>query len=204
MSIFLQVAQIASTLPLNDQTERAPDGAYWSNLFENLAYGITPYGIVLDTDAHTLTTHIKSVAHTCAFDNVDAKQCYRTVYEFLYTVAQIRSNRQHVLQNQMLANAYMNQTTAWLDIKKKYIKELLLYNYVIELTHKYRLAKYQMRLLMSNIMLWFQFKLLTKYDVEYDAVRCRIRHIKDLFITKTGQVRLNRSLDDILPVTTRG
>jgi hypothetical protein len=169
---------------------------YWKFLIQELAYKSLPYGVYLDQRVSQLCSTTKTTRVTCSFAGVSSAVLHERLLEFFRALG-MRSSREYVEQHAELRHLYTNQYPDWVSIKKKYVKELLLYNYVIALRAKYNLTHHQVKLLLSNIMLWFQFKLLNKFDVVFDAASCRILSIKDVRITKNGRIRLHRSLEQL-------
>jgi hypothetical protein len=96
-----------------------------------------------------------------------------------------------------------NLKVEWVDIKKKNIKNSLIENYVIEMKQKYNLTENQMKKLLSDIHLGFQFKLLTNKDVEYDIENCKITNIQG-FEFNNKKVKFKTTIDTQMKLNISG
>lgn len=180
--IFLQVS-----LHATDQ--------FWMYLFEDLAYGICPYGTYFDNDV--LCCRFKNKEFNFQFTNKEPYVIYTKLYNILRTKLKLTSKidkyNQRVNFYRLLEDKRSKQ---WVDIKKKNIKDVLIENYVIDMKLKYFLSKSQMKKLLSVIMIGFQFKLLNNKDVEYDPIIGKISNITGIII-KNNKIKLSNTLDII-------
>ncbi len=180
------------------QASKFAQDEYWIFLIQDLAYGNTPYGSFIDPEQSMVCSMVKGKRIYYIFDKLAAEKLFEATYDFFHEKLGFRSSFEYTQQNIKLRQMYTTQYGSWVDIKKKYIRELLLQNYTIDLKNKYGLSNHQMKLLWSCVTSWLQFGLLTKLDIQYDPVSCRILSIKDLFIDKKGHIRLNRDIEKIL------
>jgi len=170
------------------------DDDYWKHLIKDLAFNNTPYGLYIDADTQTICSILKGREfHFCFMDRTDVEVLYTELYDYFHNKVGIFSSKEYK-ENKNINVKY----NSWVSIKKKMVKDLLIQNYVIELKHKYDLTLHQSKLLLSNIMLWFQFKLIKPTDIVYDSDNCKILQIQDLYISKSGRIHLNREFNQLL------
>lgn len=173
---------------------------YWRYLIEELAYGNCPYGTYIDSEQYTIISILKHKTGQFYFSEHNGKELYPLLYDFFHNTLGFHSYQEYIQHHQDLKQIHNVIYSSWSDIKKKTIKDLLIENYVIELKHRYSLTVHQMKMLLSNIIIWFQFKILSNKDVLYDSETCKILQINDLYLTSSGHIKLKRDLSNLVNV----
>jgi hypothetical protein len=137
---------------------------YWKNIFEDLAYGITPYGTYINKDF--LTCNYKDKEFTYRIHKKDPKDIYEELISLFRKKLNMMS-RDEILKkkNDITNNQKEIIISEWSNIKKKNLKEILIEKYAIEMSKKYNLNNQQTRYLVSVIFLSFIFKSLTSDDI---------------------------------------
>lgn len=115
---------------------------FWKTLFEDLAYGITPYGTYIANDAIHCKAPNGSTVSTF-IDHNDAEKTYNDFYTILFEVMKIASPEQRIqAQNmfKMFEETSLSSRTRWVDIRKKNIKDVLIDIFVSKMKQEHELS----------------------------------------------------------------
>jgi hypothetical protein len=168
---------------------------YWKNIFEDLAYGKSPYGTYISKDF--LCCKYKGREFSYSLLEKDSKVLFDDIYQLFTNKLSILSNQEknkkRIDFNKIEDNMYNNNKKTWSDIKKKNIKDLLIELYVIDSKNKYELTYSQSRYLLSIIFIAMIFKSITAKDIHYE--KGVITHIDGIDFTK-GNIILKRNIYD--------
>jgi len=165
---------------------------FWGTIFENLAYGKTPYGTYISKDF--LCCKYKKKEFSYKIERKPADIVYEEVYNLLTNKVGILSQQEKLKKKKNLIeieNTLKDSRKNWNDIKKKNLKEILIELYVINIKNKYSLTINQTKYLLSILYIAIIFKVITNKDIEYkDGI---IRNIKGIdFVNK--QIIIERDL----------
>ena len=180
--IFLECCQHASS-------------TFWENVFEDLAYGKTPYGTYISKDFLCCSYRKKDFSYK--IERKDAKQVHKEVHDLLVTKLGLFSPQERVKQKKAFDEYESNMRfsrNSWSSIRKKSIKELLIELFVTRMKNKHSLTLKQSRHLLSAIFMAMVFKVITSDDIEYEEGG--IQSIDGIEFSK-GQVIINRDLYDL-------
>lgn len=166
------------------------DDRFWKNVFDDLAYGITPYGTYIVKDF--LTCKYKDKDFSYKIQKKDSKILFEEVYNLLKNKLGLISLDEIVKKKTDIKTEDIKND--WSLIKKKNIKDLLIERYVIEMKKRHSLTLQQTRYLMSIIFIGFVFKVLTPADIEY--VDGKILDIQGIEFEE-GKINLTRDFYDI-------
>ena len=157
---------------------------FWANIFEDLAYGKTPYG-----------SYISKTFLCCNFKKkdfvykIDSKkkpeQVYKDISNLFTNKLGIISNEEKLKQKQLfidMENDLKDSRKNWNSIKKKNIKELLIELYVVKMQKKWCLTNIQAKYLLSLFYMAIIFKIITSKDIIYE--NGRITHIEGIDFVK--------------------
>ena len=137
---------------------------YWKNIFEDLAYGLTPYGTYINKDF--LTCNYKDKEFTYKIQKKDSRELYEDITLILRKKLNLMSKDEILKKKNELA---INQKELifddWSNIKKKNLKEILIEKYAIEMGKKHNLTLKETKYLVSIIFIAFIFKALFPNDI---------------------------------------
>jgi len=145
------------------------DDIFWQNIFEELAYGKTSYGIYISKNFICCNQRKKEFSYK--IENKDPEIIFNELYNIFKNKVGIQSH-QEKLNNRKAFKQLEDETNQniknnWGSIKKKNMKELLIELYVTKMKNKYFLTLEQSRYLISIIYIGLTFKVLTKKDINY-------------------------------------
>ena len=165
---------------------------FWGTIFENLAYGKTPYGTYISKDF--LCCKYKKKEFSYKIERKPADIVYEEVYNLLTNKVGILSQQEKLKKKKNLIeieNDLNDSRKKWTDIKKKNLKEILIELYVINIKNKYSLTIKQTKYLLSILYIAIIFKVITNKDIEYkDGI---IHNIKGIDFVKK-QIIIERDL----------
>jgi len=168
---------------------------FWENVFEDLAYGKTPYGTYISKDFLCCSYRKKDFSYK--IERKDAKQVYDEVYKLLNKKLGLSSPQERVRQKKAfdeLEDSMRFSRSSWSSIRKKSIKELLIELFVTRMKNKYSLSLKQSRHLLASIVMAMVFKVITSNDIGYEDGG--IQAINGISFLK-GKVIIERDLHDI-------
>ena len=152
------------------------DDKFWENVFEDLAYGKTPYGTYISKDF--LCCSYKKKEFSYKIEKKLPKDVYNDIYDLLTNKLGLLSPLEKTKKRKIFKDIEEDITESrknWNDIKKKNIKELLIELYVTRMKNKHSLTLKQARYLLSIIFVGMIFKVITNKDVHYE--NGKIEHI---------------------------
>lgn len=166
---------------------------FWKNIFEDLAYGITPYGTYIHKDF--LTCNFKDREFVYKIQEKNSKDLYNDIVSIFRTKLSLVS-REEIMRrkNELYNDDNSNLTDDWLSIKKKNIKEVMIERYVLDMKETFGLSMKQAKYLISIIFLAFVFKVFVTNDVSIKEGK--IEGIKGLEYSQ-GKIRLKKNIYDI-------
>ena len=144
------------------------DDRFWENIFEDLAYGKTPYGTYISKDS--LCCNYKDKEFIYKIEKKDPQKLYNDVYILLSKKLGLLSQQDKLnkkIDIQKIEEEIKEGRKNWLSIRKKNIKDLLIENYVINMKNKYSLSIKQAKYLSSIIFIGIIFKIITVKDINY-------------------------------------
>lgn len=177
--IFLECCQFATDI-------------FWENIFEDLAYGKSPYGTYISKDFLCCSYRNKDFSYK--IEQKDPEVIFNELYNLLSEKLGLLSQSEKVKKRKAFKDIENNMKDTrknWNDIKKKNIKELLIELYVTGIQTKHSLSTKQAKYLLSIIFIAIILKVITNNDIIYE--NNRIQHIEGIdFIKK--QIIIKRDL----------
>uniref|UniRef100_A0A6C0E0I1 Uncharacterized protein n=1 Tax=viral metagenome TaxID=1070528 RepID=A0A6C0E0I1_9ZZZZ len=143
--------------------------SFWENVFEDLAYGKTPYGTYINKNF--LCCNYKNKEFSYKIEKKDPLLLYNDVYNLLVKklgLLSVRDKLNKKIDFNNIEEDLKNTRKNWNNIRKKNIKDLLIENYVINMKNKYNLNVSQSRKLISTIFIGLIFKVFSVKDINYD------------------------------------
>ena len=141
---------------------------YWRSLFEDLSYGICPYGTYMYKDC--ICSSFKGKEFTYKIEGTDHVKIYNDIYGLLNKKMNIMSNIDKLSKRtnyNSIGQSIINTKLTWSSIKKKNTKDTLIEEFVINMKAKYKLTFKQSRILLSELNTFFCLKVLSSKDVVY-------------------------------------
>ena len=147
------------------------DDDFWKYVFEDLAYGKTPYGTYISHDYLCCKTKDREFSYRID-KTKDSETVYNEIYNLLYNKAGILSEldleRKKLYFENIEKNIQEIRASSWSAIKKKSIKERLIEDFVIAMKKEYNLSFFQAKRLLAVISIGIIFKLITSDDINYE------------------------------------
>lgn len=165
---------------------------FWENIFENLAYGKSPYGTYISKDFLCCSYRNKDFSYK--IEQKDPENIYNELYDILSVKLGLLSQTEKVKKRKDfkdMENIMKDTRKNWNDIKKKNIKELLIELYVTDIQKTHSLSTKQSKYLLSIIFIAIVFKVITNNDIIYE--NNRIQHIEGIDFVKK-QIIIKRDL----------
>lgn len=141
---------------------------FWENVFEDLAYGKSPYGTYISKNF--LCCNYKNKEFSYKIENKNAEQLYNDVYNLLTKklgLLSVRDKLNKKIDFFNIEEELKNTRKNWNSIRKKNIKDLLIENFVINMKNEYSLTISQTKKLISNIFIGMIFKIINVKDINY-------------------------------------
>jgi hypothetical protein len=137
---------------------------YWKSIFEDLAYGITPYSTYISKDMIICNYKDKEFVYKIQ------KKPSNILYEEVSTI--FRTKLKLLSPSEILSNKndiiFLHENNIyndWSSIKKKNIKETIVENFAINMKNKYSLSANQTKYLIDVIFLALIFHILLPSDI---------------------------------------
>ena len=171
------------------------DDSFWENIFEDLAYGKTPYGTYINKNF--LCCSYKNKEFSYKIERKDSDELYNDIYNLLTNKLGILSNKEKIKKR----TAFNNTETRikecrqeWGTIRKKNIRDLLVERYVVDMKNKHSLTLKQSKYLLSILFISIVFKVITSEDIEYS--HGKIQNINGIEFSKK-KIIIKRNIYDI-------
>lgn len=180
--IFLNVSQYATD-------------TFWKYIFEDLAYGRTPYGTYITK--HFICCNYKGKEFSYKIDiTKQPEQLYNELYDILSNKFGLLSTQdKHVLRSKFeKTRDAVPETDDWSKIKRKNIKQLLIENFVIRVKRKYNLNIVDAKNILSHIVIGQILKTIDNSDIQF--VNGKIISISGFTFSK-GSYKIPENLFDI-------
>ena len=168
------------------------DDIFWENIFEDLAYGIAPYGTYISKDF--LCCGYKNKEFSYKIERKEPDILYDDIYTLLKEKLGILSQKEKLKKKTAfyeIEKSIKDSRNEWVNIRRKNIKDILYEKYVIDMKEKHNLSLKQTKYLLSVLMISVMFKIITTKDVYYE--NGRIENIQGIEF-EDGEIILKRSL----------
>ena len=142
---------------------------FWKYIFEDLAFGICPYGTYMNKGF--LCCNFKGKEFNYKIDLNNAELSQKNVKNLLRNKLGLTSSTDRItmLQDFVKTESELQEmmNLKWSYIKKKSIKDFLIENYIIKMKKEYNLNEKQVRKLYFYIQTGLLFRFITSKDIEY-------------------------------------
>lgn len=171
------------------------DDSFWENIFEDLAYGKSPYGTYINKNF--LCCSYKNKEFSYKIERKDADELYNDIYKLLTNKLGILSNKEKLKKRvdfDNTENKLREGRQEWSDIRKKNIKDLLVERYVVDMKNKHSLSIKESKYLLSILFISMVLKVITSDDIKYyDG---KIQHIDGIEFSNK-KIVIKRNIYDI-------
>jgi len=151
------------------------DDIFWKFVFEDLAYGKTPYGIYLTKNF--LCCNYKGKEFSYKIDSKkDSQKLFDEVYNILHKKFGLLSKNDKVKRKKMFEDTEIeiqDNNKNWKKIRKKSIKQNIIEKFSIDMKNKYNLSNAQMKRIFSIIVIGLIFKTITFDRISYSDGQIR-------------------------------
>ena len=127
--------------PIFLQASLQTQDSFWIYLFEDLAYGICPFGSFIDKD--TVCCKFKGKQFNFKFSDKTPEDIFEQLYELFRTKLNVCSSSDYYTKRLKFNDILENKHAQWKDIKKKNIKDIFIENYVIDMKKTYLYLYYK-------------------------------------------------------------
>lgn len=162
---------------------------FWKNIFEDMAYGICPYGISIHNGI--LYSNIKEKQFSYSFMNKSYDDMFKTIIHHFKTKLNIATSGEYAAIRETLEqNLGISKYRTWKEIRKKNIRNILIINYVLNLSRQYQLKLSQTQKLLNLFFLGFAFKIISNDDVIYDPQTQSVSEIRGISYDEIKKCKL--------------
>lgn len=137
------------------------DDEYWRNIFEDLAFGITPQGTYISKNYLISNAFVYKIN-----TNISSETLFLDIYNLFSEKLGLRSlNEIEDLKNTIDSSELT--FNSWNSIKKKSIRDSIIMNYINAQTELHQLPTHVSKKLLNTINLGLMLKFITTKDIEY-------------------------------------
>lgn len=175
---------------------------YWKQIFQDMAYGITPYGTYFNKGF--LCCNFKNKEFTYKIENKDPEILYNEIYNILKNKVGIYSSNDKIFMledfKKIENEIKKTQLNKWNNIKKRTTRDFIIENYVIEMKKKYNLNNVESKNLLNLIQIGLVFKTINSKNIRYEDGR-----ILDINVLsfENGKVKYNNIIDSVENLETK-
>lgn len=170
---------------------------FWVYLFEDMAYGRCPYGILIQDQCMYCILRSREFTYPLQQDK-SPEEVAKELCHILSTRLQLLSQQDHFRYRNEChdhTKTYMDSITSWNDIRKKNLKDILLEKFSLAQKAKYRYSHQLTHTLFAILFIGLQFKTILHRQIEYhdhaiqhiDGIACQPKRIVcayNVFVTK--------------------
>jgi hypothetical protein len=171
------------------------DDVFWENIFEDFAYGKTPYGTYINKGFFCCGYKNKEFSYK--IERKESKVLYDEIYKLLTEKLGILSYKEKSKQRldfHELEKTIKGSHKNWNNIRKKNIKDIMFERFAIDMKREYSLSQKQCKHLLSIILLAIIFKTITSKDIVYQEDK--IQSINGISFSN-GKVYINEDIHKI-------
>ena len=150
---------------------------YWKSIFEQLAYGKTPYGVYIYKEF--LSCNYKNKEFSYKIDEEKEPEIlFNEIYDLFSNKLGLFSEEEKLKCFDDIEKSSSIVCDSWASIKKKNIKNILVEHYIINMKEKYDLSSKQITTLYNVILLGLLLHTIKTSDIEYsDGLIKKIKSI---------------------------
>lgn len=144
------------------------DDEYWKNVFEDLAFGITPSGVYISKDY--IISHGKSREFVYKINpDTEPAILYTDIYGLFSEKLGLKSAQDtETYRASVIEDANEMVFDSWNSIKKKSVKDAVILNYVTRMSIEHGLSTRKTRELLNAVNLSILLKFITSKQIHYE------------------------------------
>lgn len=170
--------------PVFLETCKYTDDGFWKQVFEDLAYGKSPYGSYITKGF--LCCNYKGKEFSYKIDSSDSRRLFDEVFELLSKKLGVESSadKSRKIKDFVKVQEEMMEVrnSKWSGIKKKSTRDSIIENFIVEMKKKWNLSDNDARRLNSVINISLLFKTISSKDIEYEEGK--IKEISNIFFSE--------------------
>lgn len=140
---------------------------FWKLVFENLSNGKTPYGVFINDN--TIYSNYKKRGFSYHYNDKTSETIFNELKHILINTFGLRTDKDLKLRTNNLQKIRkeldVQNKKSWKSIKKKSLKEQLLFNYIMLFKNTHSLTHIETRNLLNKIQVMMLFKQITPDDI---------------------------------------
>ena len=151
---------------------------YWKSIFEQLAYGKTPYGVYIFKEFLCCNYKNKEFSYKIDTEEKEPEILFNEIYELFSNKLGLFSEKEKLKCFDDIEKSSNVVCDNWSSIKKKNHKTIFIEHYIVKMKEKYELSDAQIKTLYNVIILGQMLHTITGDDIQYkDGVIKKIEHI---------------------------
>ena len=174
--------------PIFLECKEKVENSFWKSLFEEFAYGKYPKQLYVNQQQQIQSTN-RNNFFQYSFKDKTIDEMIPEIQELLLTHTSLISNEEIIQKKNDHIKFKEEKITSWKDIKKKFIKEMFLMDYCIQLKQDHKLSTYTI----YNLYTLLRYSNVSDVQIENN----KIIHIPGIFYdAKSNTFSMMRETDD--------
>lgn len=154
------------------------DDFYWKDVFENMAYGITPRNTYISRGFLCSSLKKKNFSYKITDDSREPPELTRDIIHLLSLNLGMYSEKDKLNIIKKIEDDKQTENDTWNSIKKKSVREILIEMFISEMKSEYSLSIQQSRELLKFIQISLIFKTITSEDIH--LINGKIKEIEGI------------------------
>lgn len=145
------------------------EDSFWKSVFEDLAYGITPYGMYISKDFICCNFKNKEFSYKIDLDK-SSKELFTEIHNIFKDKFGLLSTQEKITERESfeeIKNKLKRNKQNWSNIRKKNVKDNIIEKFLLRMKEKHDLNYKQIRHLLKIINISITFKVITTNDIIY-------------------------------------
>lgn len=156
--------------PIFLEASKFAEDVFWKQIYEDLAYGKTPYGSYFSKGF--FCCNFKNKEFSYKVEDKSANKLYTDVYTLLHDKLGICSSNdkaKNIADFEKLESEIKEiRNSKWSSIKKKNSRDFMIENYIVEMKQQHNISDKEIRKLHLYINVGIIFKTITQKDIIYE------------------------------------
>jgi hypothetical protein len=156
--------------PIFLESAKYAEDIFWRQIYEDLAYGKTPYGSYISKGF--FCCNFKNKEFSYKIENKAAEKLYTDILNLLQNKLGLCSSNdkaKKIADFEKLENEIKEiRNNKWTNIKKKNTRDFMIENYIIDFKNKYNISEKEIKKLHLYINVGIVFKTISNKDIIYE------------------------------------